>query len=133
MPSSTTRLVEATSKAIAAVKLAPLAEQRSGQRHGGVEHEEEAAPNPAAIASVFGRSSPSRRMMVERRTTACTTADRAKPRISAHKISRVIDPLIASLTGFLLANGYWAWALLTLAGAVANIVLAYRVSRTTMP
>jgi len=35
-------------------------------------------------------------MMVERRTTTCTTADRAKPRISAHKISQVIDPLIAS-------------------------------------
>ncbi len=27
---------------------------------------------------------------------------------------------------------YWGWALLTLAGAVANIMLAYRVSRATM-
>jgi hypothetical protein len=33
------------------------------------------------------------------------------------------------LTGILLARGYWGWALLTLAGAVANTVLAYRVWR----
>ena len=31
-----------------------------------------------------------------------------------------------------LAYGRWGWALLTLAGAVANIVWAYRVWRTTM-
>jgi hypothetical protein len=35
------------------------------------------------------------------------------------------------LTGILLANGYWGWSLLTIAGAVANIVLAYRVYRAT--
>jgi hypothetical protein len=34
-------------------------------------------------------------MMVERRTAACTTADGAKPRIRAQRISQVIDPLIA--------------------------------------
>jgi len=33
------------------------------------------------------------------------------------------------LTVILLAYGYWGWALLTLAGAVANIVLAYRAWR----
>ena len=33
------------------------------------------------------------------------------------------------LTIILLAYGYWGWALLTLAGAVANIVLAYRAWR----
>ena len=31
--------------------------------------------------------------MVLRRTTAWTTADRAKPRMSAHRISQVMDPL----------------------------------------
>jgi hypothetical protein len=36
------------------------------------------------------------------------------------------------LTGILLARGYWGWALLTLAGAVANIAWAYRVWRATM-
>jgi hypothetical protein len=36
------------------------------------------------------------------------------------------------LTGILLAYGYWGWALLTLAGAMANIVLAYRVWRAAM-
>lgn len=38
---------------------------------------------------------------------------------------------LIALTGILLAYGYWGWALLTLAGAAANGVLAYRVSRTT--
>ena len=36
---------------------------------------------------------------------------------------------LLALTGFLVADGHWPWALLTLAGAVANTVLAYRVSR----
>jgi hypothetical protein len=35
-------------------------------------------------------------------------------------------------TGILLADGYWGWALLTLAGAVANSVWAYRVYRAAM-
>ena len=34
------------------------------------------------------------------------------------------------LTVILLAYGYWGWALLTLAGVVANSVLAYRAWRT---
>ena len=34
------------------------------------------------------------------------------------------------LTIILLAYGYWGWALLTLAGVVANSVLAYRAWRT---
>jgi hypothetical protein len=45
----------------------------------------------------------------------------------------VVTAWLLGLTGILLANGYWGWALLTLAGAVANIVVAYRVSRTTTP
>ena len=40
--------------------------------------------------------------------------------------------LAARPTGILLADGYWGWALLTLAGAVANSVWAYRVYRATM-
>jgi hypothetical protein len=38
---------------------------------------------------------------------------------------------LLALTGILLAYGYWIWALVTLAGAVANAALAYRVYRTT--
>jgi uncharacterized membrane protein YebE (DUF533 family) len=38
---------------------------------------------------------------------------------------------LLALTGILLANGLWGWALLTLAGAIANGVLAYRVFRAT--
>jgi hypothetical protein len=42
----------------------------------------------------------------------------------------VIGWLVA-LTGLLLSGGYWGWALVTIAGAVANLALAYRVSRST--
>jgi hypothetical protein len=41
----------------------------------------------------------------------------------------LVTAWLLALTGILLATGYWGWALLTLAGAVANIVLAYRVYR----
>jgi len=37
---------------------------------------------------------------------------------------------LLALTGILLADGRWGWALVTVAGAVANGVLAYRVART---
>jgi hypothetical protein len=53
--------------------------------------------------------------------------------LSAILIRVLVTAWLLSLTGILLANGYWGWALLTLAGAVANIVLAYRVARATMP
>ena len=43
----------------------------------------------------------------------------------------LVTAWLLALTGILLAYRYWGWALLTLAGAVANVVLAYRVSRTT--
>ena len=42
----------------------------------------------------------------------------------------LVTAWLLGLTGILLANGFWGWALLTIAGAVANIVLAYRVSTT---
>jgi hypothetical protein len=43
----------------------------------------------------------------------------------------VVVAWLLALTGILLAYGYWVWALVTLAGAVANAALAYRVYRTT--
>ena len=42
----------------------------------------------------------------------------------------LVTAWLLGLTGILLADGYRGWALLTLAGAVANGVLAYRVSRS---
>lgn len=36
---------------------------------------------------------------------------------------------LLAITGVLLANGYWGWAIVTIAGAVANSVWAYRVWR----
>ncbi len=96
MPSSTTRLVEAISKAIAAVKFAPFRTSALASATAAYEQELDAAPNPVATARLRGRSSGISRMISSRRTTACTTADRKKPRISAHKISQPIDPAIDS-------------------------------------
>ena len=96
MPSSTTRLVEAISNAIAAVKFAPLRNRERANATAAYEHDDDAAPNPAATARVRGRSSPINPTIVDLRTTACTTADRAKPRINAHRISQVIDPARAN-------------------------------------
>ena len=96
MPNSTTRFVEPISNAIAAVKLAPLRNSDRANATAAYEHDDDAAPSPAATARVRGRSSPIRLTIVERRTTACTTADRAKPRMSAHRISQVIEPVKAN-------------------------------------
>ena len=37
----------------------------------------------------------------------------------------LVTAWLLALTGVLLAYGYWGWALLTIAGAVANAVWAY--------
>src|SRR5499425_2630511 len=92
MPSSMTRLVLAISKAIAAVKLAPRRNRDRASATAAYEHDDEAAPRPVATASVLGRSSPSSRMTVWRRTTAWTTADSVNPRISDQVICQVIEP-----------------------------------------
>jgi uncharacterized membrane protein YebE (DUF533 family) len=44
----------------------------------------------------------------------------------------LVTAWLLALTGILLAYGYWGWALVTLAGAAANSVLAYRVYRAKM-
>jgi hypothetical protein len=59
-----------------------------------------------------------------------TGFDRRHPR-SVIIIRALVAAWLFGLTGVLLAYGYWGWALLTLAGAVANIVLGYRVWRST--
>ncbi len=46
-------------------------------------------------------------------------------------IRALVTAWLLALTGILLAYGYWVWALVTLAGAVANAALAYRIYRTT--
>ena len=60
-----------------------------------------------------------------------TGFDRKHPR-SVIFIRVLVTAWLLALTGILLAYGYWGWALLTLAGAVANIVWAYLVYRATM-
>ena len=68
-----------------------LAKQRAGQRDRGVgAADEDAAPSPVATVSVRGESSGSSRRICCLATTACTAAERANPRISAHKTSQVM-------------------------------------------
>lgn len=95
-PSSTTRLVEAISKAIAAVKSAPLRKSDRASATAAYEHDDDAEPRSAATPSVRGRSSPSSRTTVDLRTTACTIADSPNPRTSAQAISQVIAPVMDS-------------------------------------
>ena len=59
-----------------------------------------------------------------------TGFDRKHPR-SVILIRVLVTAWLLVLTGILLAYGYWGWALLTLAGAVANGAWAYRVWRAT--
>jgi hypothetical protein len=59
-----------------------------------------------------------------------TGFNRRHPR-AAILIRVLVTVWLLALTGILLAYGYWVWALVTLAGAVANAALAYRISRTT--
>ena len=59
-----------------------------------------------------------------------TSFDRRHPR-SVILIRVLVTAWLLALTGILLASGYWGWALVVLAGAVANSVWAYRVYRAT--
>lgn len=56
--------------------------------------------------------------------------DRRHPR-GAIFIRVLVTAWLLALTGILLVDAYWGWALVTLAGAVANSALAYRVFRAT--
>src|SRR5665647_2848775 len=90
-PSSMTRLVEAISNAMAAVKLAPLRNNDRASATAAYEHDDNAIPNPMEATMARGRSSPISRTTVARRTTALATAERKNPKIRAHRISQVID------------------------------------------
>jgi hypothetical protein len=59
-----------------------------------------------------------------------TGFDRRHPR-SVILIRVLVTAWLLALTGILLADGYWGWALVTLAGAAANSLWAYRVYRAT--
>src|SRR5437870_587572 len=88
IPSSATKFVEASMKAIDAVKSAPFRKMERASAAAAYEHDDDAAPRTQAMASVLGESSGRRRVICFFETTACTTAERPKPRIRAHKISQ---------------------------------------------
>src|SRR5919201_5710258 len=85
-----TRLVEASSKTMAAVKLAPFKNSERASETAAYEHELEATPNRVASVRLRGESSPSRRAIERWETTAWTAPDRAKPRISGHSTSQAM-------------------------------------------
>ena len=58
------------------------------------------------MVSERGESVPISLTTVDRRTTACTTADRAKPRISAQRISHVIEPAMANASTMNMRRAY---------------------------
>ena len=60
-----------------------------------------------------------------------TDFDRRHPR-GVILIRVVVTAWLLALSGIVLAYGYWGWALVTLAGAAANIAWAYRVYRATL-
>ena len=90
MPSSMTRLVDASSNTIAAVKLAPLTNSDRASATAAYEQELEAIPNRVAYVRLRGESSPSKRLIARCETTACTAPERANPRISGHKTSQAM-------------------------------------------
>src|SRR6266403_4857703 len=88
MVNSATKFVEASSNAIAAVKSAPLRKIDRARATAAYEQEDDAAPRPHAIASDLGESFGNNRVISLLETTACTTADKPKPRMRGHKISQ---------------------------------------------
>jgi len=60
-----------------------------------------------------------------------TGFDRRRPRVVI-VIRALVTVWLIALTCILLAYGYWGWALLTFAGAIANFVMGYRVWRSTL-
>ncbi len=93
IPSSTTRLVEAISNTITAVKSAPFLNRLRASATAAYEQEELAMPNPVARAKLLGESFPNRCSMVPLRTSAWTIADRAKPKINDQRICQVMPPV----------------------------------------
>ena len=112
MLSSRTRFVDAISNAIAAVKFAPLRKIERASATAAYEHDDEAAPSASAVPIERGWSSGSSWLICCFETTACTPAERAKPRISGHRISHPIAIAIpsarrtASIIGRSLASAY---------------------------
>jgi CHASE2 domain-containing sensor protein len=57
-----------------------------------------------------------------------TGFDRRRPR-TALLIRVLVTAWLLALTIVLVVTGHWPWALVTLAGAVANAALGYRAAR----
>src|SRR5437016_4208447 len=88
MPSSMTRLVEANSKAMLAVKSAPFRNRDRAIATAAYEHEDEAPPKPHAFSKVIARASGKSFRISPLDTTDCTIAEKPNPIISAHRISQ---------------------------------------------
>ncbi len=96
MPSSMTRFVEASSKAMAETRLAPFWKMERASATAAYEHELEAIPNKVARVRFFGESPPSAFAIAWWETTAWTTPERAKPSTSGQRISHNMLQAITS-------------------------------------
>ena len=88
MPSSTTRLVEATRKTVELTKSAPLANSDLDMADAAYEQDDETMPYPEARATDAGRWSPSLARIWSLETNAWTTPERVKPSTRAHSVSQ---------------------------------------------
>lgn len=118
-PSSITRLVEASSKTIAAVKLPPLRKIERASASAAYEQELDATPKSVASVRLRGESSPMNFAIVLCETRAWITPESAKPRTSGQNTSQNISKAVTSA---------WLRALMTI------IVLAVpqRRARTSL-
>jgi hypothetical protein len=78
------------------VKSAPLRKIDRAKATAAYEHDDDAAPNPVAIAKDFGESFGSNLPISPFETTAWTTPERPNPKINGHKISQNIANAIHS-------------------------------------
>src|SRR5664280_1318730 len=90
MPSSTTRLVDATMKIIALVKSAPLAKRDLLIADAAYEQLEDIMPYPEARTTALGRCVPSLARIWSLETKAWTIPDSVKPSTSAQSVSQNI-------------------------------------------
>src|ERR1700721_4585134 len=84
--SSITRLVEAISNAMAAVKSAPLRNKERASATAAYEHDDDAAPSASARRIDFGRSSGRSGLISSGEHTPAPHAESVKPRISGQRI-----------------------------------------------
>ena len=87
-PSSSTKLVEANMKTLAATKSAPFTKSDFDMAEAAYEHEDETMPKREARVTAAGRWLPMERCIESWLTKAWTAPERPKPRTRGHRVSQ---------------------------------------------